>query len=73
MEATMRFQRALMTRTMTIVMVRESSVGSDLNNSGAAYMFGIIAKRFIRLAIVLLKQLFFFSLLNFFLLFFLMP
>uniref|UniRef100_A0A3N7G544 Uncharacterized protein n=1 Tax=Populus trichocarpa TaxID=3694 RepID=A0A3N7G544_POPTR len=35
-------------------------------------MFGIIAKRFIRLAIVLLKQLFFFSLLNFFLLFFLM-
>jgi hypothetical protein len=62
-----------MTRTMTIVMVRESSVGSDLNNSGAAYMFGIIAKRFIRLAIVLLKQLFFFSLLNFFLLFFLKP
>jgi hypothetical protein len=51
-------------------MVRESSVGNDPNNSGAAYMFGISAKRFIRLAIVLLKQLFFFSLLNFFSFFF---
>ena len=50
-----------MTRTMTIVMVRESSEGNDLNNSGATYMFGISAKRFIRLAIVFLLSAKFFS------------